>query len=248
MIESIHLRVQDPAEQVAFYRDQLGMTDFGSGLVGYEGAGQARLAFDAGSAPYAYGGTDLYWKIALAVPDLELACRQLAERGVSNDGPRQFRDIGYLAHIADPEGFKIELIQHTFEGDESPIPSDPNLLGGGPSLNLLTLRASEIAPVDELCRSLGMTPLSVQPVESYNFTLYFYAFTEERPPNVDLEAVENRPWLYQRPYTVLEIQHQQAEDTVVPTPPDRAGFIGFRADVKVPPEAPSLIGLLPQKF
>ena len=54
---------------------------------------------------------------------------------------------------------------------------------------------------------LGMTLLSIQPVPAYGFTLYFLAFTEECPPNPDLEAVENREWLWQRPYTTHEFQH-----------------------------------------
>ncbi len=52
-----------------------------------------------------------------------------------------------------------------------------------------------------------MSLLSVQPVSEYGFTLYFLAHTDEQPPNPDLEAVENRPWLWQRPYTMLELQH-----------------------------------------
>ncbi|MEM7044079.1 MAG: VOC family protein, partial [Pseudomonadota bacterium] len=54
---------------------------------------------------------------------------------------------------------------------------------------------------------LGMTLLSIQPVTDYGFTLYFLAFTDERPPHDDLEAVGNREWLWQRPYTTLELQH-----------------------------------------
>ena len=54
-----------------------------------------------------------------------------------------------------------------------------------------------------------MKLLSIQPVKRYNFTLYFLAFTEEDPPILeDLEAVENREWLWQRPYSTLELQHR----------------------------------------
>lgn len=72
-----------------------------------------------------------------------------------------------------------------------------------------------------------MTPLSVQPVQPYGFTLYFYAFTDEVPPNPDLEAVENRTWVYQRPYSVLEIQHVHALEAETLPPATAAGFGGL---------------------
>jgi hypothetical protein len=58
-----------------------------------------------------------------------------------------------------------------------------------------------------------MTLLSKQSVEPYGFTLYFLASCDERPPLPDLEAVENREWLWQRPYPTLELQHHWGGDT-----------------------------------
>lgn len=44
-------------------------------------------------------------------------------------------------------------------------------------------------------------------VEQYGFDLFFLAWTLEEPPLPhNLRAVENREWVYQRPYTTLEIQ------------------------------------------
>ena len=55
---------------------------------------------------------------------------------------------------------------------------------------------------------MGMKCLSVQPVEPYNFTLYFFAWTDDIPPYPDnLEHVGNREWAWQRKYTELEVQH-----------------------------------------
>ncbi len=51
-----------------------------------------------------------------------------------------------------------------------------------------------------------MTLLSKQPVEPYGFTLYFLASCDESPPLSDLEAVENREWLWQRPYRTHDAQ------------------------------------------
>ena len=220
------------------------MGHLGRHTVGYRGKGQARLVFAQCDSSYHYSQIDLYWKIAIGVPDIDLACKQLARMGVQNDGARQFRDIGYLAHIVDPQGFKIELIQHVFKGKISPRMINPALLGGGPTITLLTLRASEIAPVRELCEYLGMTQLCVQPVSPYKFTLHFYALTDERPPNADLLAVENRPWLYQRPYTVLEIQHLHEVDCVGTVAIHNAGYAGFYLSSNPALKDGNLIGLL----
>jgi catechol 2,3-dioxygenase-like lactoylglutathione lyase family enzyme len=54
---------------------------------------------------------------------------------------------------------------------------------------------------------LGMRLLSVQPVPAREFTLYFLACTDEVPPHADVEHVGNREWLWQRPYSILELQH-----------------------------------------
>lgn len=73
----------------------------------------------------------------------------------------------------------------------------------------ITTRITEpTQSLDFYQKVLGMKLLSIQPVKRYNFTLYFLAYTEETPPNADLEAVENREWLWQRPYTTLELQHR----------------------------------------
>ena len=47
-----------------------------------------------------------------------------------------------------------------------------------------------------------------QEIPEYQFTLYFLACTPDAPPG-PLESVGIREWLYQRPYTTLEIQARQ---------------------------------------
>lgn len=205
-IEAIRLRCSDPESQTRFYCDVLGMRARANGTIGYAD-GEAGLLFEAAELPYGPSPQDLYWKIALAVPDIDLAYRQLVQKGIEVQAPRQVGDVAYLAHLQDPEGFTIELLDHWFEGDRPTEAPDMQRLGGGPCLNLLTLRAADIGPVDRSVKALGMTPLSVVPVPAGGFTLYFYAFTDDEPPNADLLAVENRTWVYQRPYTVLEVQH-----------------------------------------
>lgn len=221
--DTLTLRARDPEAQRRFYRDALGMSDQAEGCVGYSSR-ETALKFVSTDAPYAPLPSDLYWKIALSVPNIELACTQLRTRGVACSQPNQFRDVGYLAKLTDPEGFTIELIDHWFQGDRPDEPVDETRLGGGAHLSLVTLRTADIEAVQRDILDMGMRPLSVQPVEPRGFTLYFYAFTDEVPPSSDLQAVENRTWVYRRPYTVLEIQHVHslAEETL--SADDAAGY------------------------
>jgi len=208
-IETLTLRVSDRNAQRKFYRDTLGMDDLGDGRIGYNHQ-ETALQFVQADAPYNPQLNDLYWKIALSVPDIDLACAQLEEHGIECTEPTQFRDVGYLAKFTDPEGFTIELIDHWFKGERPMARHDETRLGGGAHLSLVTLRTADIAAVEPEIIACGMKPISVQPVDPYGFTLYFYAFTDETPPNPDLSAVENRTWVYRRPYTVLELQHVYA--------------------------------------
>lgn len=187
---------------------------------------ETALRFVKAEAPYTPQSAELYWKIALAVPDIDLAYAQLQNAGVPCTAPSQFRDVGYLAKAIDPEGFTIELIDHWFQGDRPTGQRNIQLLGGGAHLNLLTLRTSDIAAVEPDILGWGMKPLSIQPVDPYGFTLYFYAFTDETPPNSYLKAIENRTWVYQRPYTVLEIQHVHGLDAVISPSKWASGYEG----------------------
>lgn len=224
-IESLVLRCSDPQSQQLFYCNLLGMKTRDDGSVGY-GGDQANIHFLKSSNQYRPNSSDTYWKIALAVENIDLAYQQLTELDIEVSEPRQFQDVGFLAHFTDPEGFTIELIEHYFKGNRPSIPNDTTLLGGGACFNLLTLRTAEIEKLDSFLTHLGMTPLSVQPVEIFGFTLYFYAFTTDVPPVSDLRAVENREWLYQRPYTVLEIQHVHGAGAMSLPPSGKSGYAG----------------------
>lgn len=196
----------DPDVQKEFYCEILGMRDLGDGRIGYHEQ-EVAIRFVEAKLPYAPSPEDLYWKIALSVPNIDLACSQLRNLGVECSEPNQFRDVGYLAKFLDPEGFSIELIDHWFKGDRPNGEYDETLLGGGAHLSLVTLRTSDISAIEPDILRTGMTPLSVQPVEPFGFTLYFYGPPGEKSPNPDLTAIENRTWTYRRPYTVLEVQH-----------------------------------------
>ena len=224
-LEKICLKCVDPDAQKRFYCDVLGMRERRDGTIGYEDE-EAGFLFESADAAYEYAPSDLYWKVAISVPDIDLAVRQLKSLGIAIEAPRQFREIAYLTHFKDPEGYTIELLDHWFKGQRPEEVRDDGRLGGGPGLNLLTLRTTDIDPIDRLCSEAGMAKLSIMPVTEAGFTLHFYAFTSEMPPNDDLLAVENRPWTFQRPYTVLEIQHVAGLDQLLRPQPGHGGYAG----------------------
>lgn len=220
-----------PEGLARFYADHLGMIvkESGAGLiVGYDGAdAEIELVRGASGGAYVHDRGDRYWKIGITLPNVEIACRQLREAGIAVTEPWQFGDIGYMAHLADPEGFVIELLQHRFEGRRSSDEGDPRLpLGGGARIGQITLRSLDLDADLAFYRDrLGMGLLSIQPLPDHGFDLYFLACTDDRPPETDLEAVGNREWLWQRPYTTLELQH--VRDRAAPFALPAAGAAGF---------------------
>lgn len=208
-LSAVLLRVADPDRLTAFYTDVLGMTGGAQGpnrRVGYGGQG-ADLLLMPGGGGYTHDGGQRYWKIGVTVPDVDLAVAYLRQNGVEVSDPKQFLDIGYMCHLKDPEGFVIELLQHDFEGNRPENAADPAAPFAHACIGQITLRTGDIAAEDAFCRAQGMRLLSVQDVDQYGFDLHFYAFTDEVPPNADLWSVENREWLWKRPYTTLEFQH-----------------------------------------
>jgi len=212
-LAGVALNVASPEKLAAFYTKHLGMAAERSGdfvRLGYGGPGASlELRPSPSAKPYVHDASDEYWKIGITLPNVDMAFEQLNRAGVALTRPRQFLDIGYMCHLTDPEGFQIELLQHTFEGQPRTVPGNPGLpLGGGAQIGQITLRVAGINRALALYqRSIGMRLLSRQVVAGRDFTLYFLAFTGETAPNRDIEAVENRPWLWQRPYTTLELQH-----------------------------------------
>ena len=118
-LAGIVLYVQNPESLAHFYMEHLGMSvrqDGAEFQVGYDGPdADLILRPSTNSAPYVHSRDDRYWKIGITLPNVDLACEQLTQAGVMVNTPKQFRDIGYLTHLTDPEGFQIELLQHTFQ-------------------------------------------------------------------------------------------------------------------------------------
>jgi catechol 2,3-dioxygenase-like lactoylglutathione lyase family enzyme len=161
-----------------------------------------------------------YWKVGVLTSDVDALSAALVEQGLAVSEPRQFRDIGYLCHFQDSEGNAVELLQHTFAGAPK-VPMPPTRVGH------VTLRVRDPQTTIVFYRErLGMRLLSVQPVTPHRFTLYFLGSTDECPPLDDPEAVQNREWLWQRPYPCLELQHRW--DATDPYDPGGSGP-GFAA-------------------
>lgn len=233
-LDGVALNVAAPERLAGFYARHLGMAVECSGDIWRAGYGEPGACLELrplpAAQPYVHDPLDEYWKIGITLPDVDIAFEQLSRAGVPVSQPRQFLDIGYMCHLTDPDGHQIELLQHTFAGQPRTSPGDPALpLGGGAQVGQITLRVSDLdAALAYYQGSMGMRLLSRQVVDGRDFTLYFLAFTDESPPHHDLEAVENRPWLWQRPYTTLELQHfTQPGASVRRASGDAAGYAGL---------------------
>ena len=225
------LNVASPETLAAFYTHHLGMAVDRSGeflRLGYGGQGASlELRPLPSPKPYVHDASDEYWKIGITLPDVDMAFEQLSRAGVQVTQPRQFLDIGYMCHFTDPDGFQIELLQHTFDDQPRTSQGNPDLpLGGGAQIGQITLRVADLDNALAYYRnSMGMRLLSKQVVAGRDFTLYFLAFTDETPPEGGIEAVANRPWLWQRPYTTLELQHlTKPGSSVRPAPAGTTGY------------------------
>ena len=150
-----------------------------------------------------------YWKLALAVADLEIARSRLLQQGITVSESVQVPDVAYLCHCEDPDGYCIELIQHRMlENHEAQLVDENYVLGTATSFSLVTCRVKNpqlsIAFYEQF---LGLRLISRQQVADRGFTLYFLSCDQEEPPSSDIDNIEMREWLWQRPYALLELQH-----------------------------------------
>ncbi|MEM9407827.1 MAG: VOC family protein [Acidobacteriota bacterium] len=211
------LRVHDVPRCATFYEEALGMrrveTQRQSVVLDFptrqSGEARLRLVPAESTQPTVATSEDAFWKLGITLPDLDATVDDLRGRGVEVTDPVQFRDIGYLCHLRDPSGHALELLQRTFR--------DTPKLGTGAAdsktvLAHVTLRIRHLERALRFWQGQGLQVVSRQPVEDFGFVLYFLAAKAEPRPSEDLEAVENREWLWQRPYTCLELQHWPQRD------------------------------------
>ncbi len=208
------LRIKNPAKLAKWYEQIIGTkitenADKTSWICKFTEQSAGLKLIPGSGAKFKSEASKTYWKIGLALADVDLARSRIMQHGVQVSEPSQFRDIGYLCHLSDQDGFTIELLQHTFKNNFSkPKVQEDTTLGQVCTIGQITLRCSDIDKTLNFYQDiLGMKLLSIQNVEPYGFTLYFLAFTNDTPPKEDLNSVEIREWLWQRPYTTLELQH-----------------------------------------
>jgi len=221
-------RVQRAGNLASWYQRVMGMEikeeKANTWSARYPGQGVKLVFQEAGSGPqYTASRDSCYWKIGVTVRDVDLAREKIIAAGTQVSPPNQFMEVGYLCHLTDPNGFTIELLQHTFKKNFVKPEPDPTLVLGQPAvIGQITTRAKDIEASLKLYRdTLGMKLLSIQDISAYGFVLYFLAFTSDDPPHPDdLTSVGNREWLWQRPYTTLEIQCRPGQPCL---PMDKVG-------------------------
>ncbi|CEL99187.1 unnamed protein product [Vitrella brassicaformis CCMP3155] len=246
---SLRISAAEKDAVVVFYRQRIGMSIMAertssaahvseSVFLGFEGQPQSawlelQLGRQTSIGPYKHKRSDAYWKIGLALRDVDFATECLRNAGVSVSKASQFFDIGYLTHISDPARYTIELLQHDFDQHVRRIgPNDvkgDHPLGQSVGVGQITLRVTKLDETLRFYRDvLGMAYLSRQPVDEYGFVLHFLGTTSESPPDSDINAVANREWLWKRPYTQLELQHVPSMASITfPDLANEAGFVGI---------------------
>ncbi len=154
--------------------------------------------------------TDNYWKYSIFVDDIQRVYKALQKQKHVVGKPYQFEDIGYLAHTTDLENHQIEFIQSTFEKNTPKTKPDTSYpLLENPKLGLITIRTKDpIKSIGFFEDILDLKLLVRMYVKRGNgFTLYFLGDRNLNVPNKDIDAVENREWMYQQSHWFIEIQH-----------------------------------------
>ena len=125
------LRVGDLDRSIQFYTQVLGMQllrrsenpeyKYSLAFLGFDGGnpGQAEieLTYNWGTTSYEMGTA--YGHIALGVPDAYAACAKIKAAGgqVTREAGPVLGGSTVIAFVTDPDGYKIELIQRTDDGE-----------------------------------------------------------------------------------------------------------------------------------
>lgn len=161
--------------KIRLYKDR-DVSAFYSWL-GMASAAGAALEFVEG--PVVRSEPSVYWKIGLTMPDVDKF-----KKGA------QFEDVAYVAHVRDPCGHVVELLQA------------PQFC-----LGQVTLRVRDIDKSLTFYQGLGLNVIYTH--KCTGFTLYFLALTDEQG---------DRDWCWTRPYTTLELQaYDEPRELAPPT-------------------------------
>lgn len=201
------------------------------------GKTQLELIHDRNGAitdPYQEKRTDNYWKYSLFVDDIQRVYHNLQDKNHVVGEAYQFGNIGYLSHTKDPENHQIEFIQKTFEKDTPVTENDSRYpLLESPVMGLITIRSVDPLRSIRFYEAFFEMKLYVRMYvdRGSGFTLYFLGRKGLNPPNPDMDAIENRTWMYQQNEPFIEIQYywgsEYATDFVLETDTP----LGFRGMV-----------------
>lgn len=250
-LQSFTLQIFEPKQTIAFYTNVLGFivkeefTQNNStfyNLYQKDAAFHIQLQYNSllEKKTYQQKPTDNYWKYSLFVDDIQKVYKELRQQQYSVGEPYQFGDIGYLAHTKDTENHQIEFIQKTFK-QNSPIKISSNSFKESETaLGLLTIRTKDPLKSIRFYEEILDLKLFVRMyVDRGNgFTLYFLGAQNLTAPNPDIDAIENREWMYQQRHLFIEIQYywntEQDEDfSLHTTPQNGLRTINFLGDITV---------------
>lgn len=115
-IEAVRVFTADTGKAVPFYRDALGLTLIheADGLAIFD-TGQAKLILEQVDPDEAEVAALVgrFAGVSFTVPDVEAAYSALTDRGVVFDGAPEPQDWGgVLAHLRDPDGNVLSLVQY----------------------------------------------------------------------------------------------------------------------------------------
>jgi catechol 2,3-dioxygenase-like lactoylglutathione lyase family enzyme len=243
-LQSFTLQIFDPKKTLIFYTQVLGFTLIHQYLendVKYYELGlknsnfYIRLKYDptAKKTSYQEKPNHNYWKYSLFVADIQKIYHHLQAYKIKVGEPFQFGDIGYLSHTTDTENHKIEYIQKTFKQNGIISTEEETALG------LLTIRTKDPVKIIKFYEEVLDLKLFVRMYvdRGKGFTLYFLGDKNLQVPNPDIDAIENREWMYQQSHLFIEIQYywnseQDADFQLVTTENNGLQSISFTGNLK----------------
>lgn len=175
--------------------------------------------------------TEGYWKISIAVSQLEEVREILIRNEVTIGQCFEVPNLAYLCHLTDPDGYCIELIQQTLKVNTPKIDGiNHHMLDFNPTFNLCTLRVKNIQKSLPFYNSLGFELIYTYQSKERAMSLYFLiAKNDEKFKQAcSLTGVEQAMW--QHSSTILELQQfdntAQASDFSYNTNTN-TGFLGL---------------------
>ncbi|MDO6491707.1 MULTISPECIES: VOC family protein [unclassified Cellulophaga] len=251
-LHSFTLQIFEPEKTISFYVDILGFrleekyvksgsTFYNLGFKDSPFYLQLKYTPELTKIKYQETATDNYWKYSLFVDDIQRVYKKIKEYHIPIKEPFQFGAIGYLSHTADLENHQIEFIQKTFKQNTKQTPPNTSSpLLDNPILGLITIRTKD--PIKSIKCFEDVLDLKLF-VRMYvnrgkGFTLYFLGDKNLQAPRTDIDALENREWMYQQNNLFIEIQYywnseNETDFSLNKTPDNGFKSINFIGDLTI---------------